>query len=491
MVAQTVRSTASAASDQIRFSVHVIGAALLASYALLFPWLMHLKGLNAALCILNITLAVIGFVLGWHPVARPIQTITFGFILAWLGVAPIYQLAKRKAAWGDADVLRDNDATIALILIAAALGALLLGFTTTRSLSIATNPAVAVTRTYAPWICLIACILLTPTAIEATGGLRAMFSSRSERASEFASQGLTLERVGGLQLALVAILPAALALVSTYLFLTRILPFVREHRVMAVPALDALAFVLSLGLLMLHDNPFIRTRFVAAGAAGALLLLILRPTSRRAGRRLAFITILATLIVYPLANVFRSEGYRFKSGLAIFASPDFDGFQQFINTIDLVRNSGYSFGHYTSSALLYFIPRSVWPGKALPASIDVAQHRGYVFTNLSLPLPAELFLEFTVVGMIVILFALGWRLGRMDNHWLYSPQCRDAVLVPYVAVAMLGILRGPVGSYGPVYFTIIGLLWISIRRVHHDTVPRPDRLVSREPIARLKRLAAK
>jgi hypothetical protein len=40
----------------------------------------------------------------------------------------------------------------------------------------------------------------------------------------------------------------------------------------------------------------------------------------------------------------------------------------------------------------------VWPGKAVPASIPVTEDQGYTFTNLSLPLPGELYLEFGVFG---------------------------------------------------------------------------------------------
>jgi hypothetical protein len=452
--------------DDASSSINLVGAVFLTTCALLLPWLLQLEGINAALCVANLALAVTGFVRGWHPSARPIQTVTFGFILAWLTVAPIYQLANGRAAWRDNDVLASGtDVTVALMLITAANGALLWGFTRTRAPRIIDDDVVALVRPYVPWIYLIACSVLTPPAIVATGGLRAMFSSRSERGTAYASQGLTLERVGGLQYALIGILPAALALVSAYLFLISALAIMRARGFLAVPVSQASALIVALALVALHDNPFIRSRFVAAGAAGALLLLVLRPRSRRAGRILAGVTVLVTLVVYPLANLFRGNNFRLKTGVEVYASADFDGFQQVINAVSLARDTGYTFGYYTSSALLYFVPRSIWPGKAVPASIDVAEHRGYAFTNLSLPFPAELFLEFTAVGMVVLLFVLASRLGRMDTRWLHNPESRDALLVPYMALAMLGVFRGPMGSNGPVYFTIIGLLWLGIRRV--------------------------
>ena len=94
------------------------------------------------------------------------------------------------------------------------------------------------------------------------------------------------------------------------------------------------------------------------------------------------------MLLYPGQRV-PSEEFRTTSGAEAFATPDFDGFQQIVNAMVFSEDVGHSLGHYTSSALLFFVPRSLWEGKATPASIDVAEHRGYEFTNLSLPLPAE------------------------------------------------------------------------------------------------------
>ena len=40
-----------------------------------------------------------------------------------------------------------------------------------------------------------------------------------------------------------------------------------------------------------------------------------------------------------------------------------------------------------------------------------------------------------MVGMVVLMFLLGWGLGWMDTQWLLSPDSRAAALVPYASLA--------------------------------------------------------
>jgi hypothetical protein len=198
---------------------------------------------------------------------------------------------------------------------------------------------------------------------------------------------------------------------------------------------------------------------------------------------LAGITLLGVVFLYPLANLFRGNGGGSKTGATVFASIDFDGFQQVINSVAYVRDTGHSDGHYVLSALLFFVPRSLWASKATPASIDVATHRGYAFTNLSLPLDAELFIDFGAVVMILILLTAGTVLGRMDTLWLVAPASRSALMVPYLGVAMLGVIRGPLGSAAPVYLTVIGLLFIAIRPVREQGSADATSKIGSQPLA--------
>jgi hypothetical protein len=181
-----------------------------------------------------------------------------------------------------------------------------------------------------------------------------------------------------------------------------------------------------------------------------------------------------TLAVYPLSNLLAAESGPATSqqALSVFASPDFDGFQQIINSIGYVHEHGYTLGRYSLSTLLFFVPRSVWSGKATPSAIDVAEDRGYWFTNLSMPIHSEVYLEFGLIGLLVFAWLLGHVWTRMDAAWLDRPGSRAAWLVPYLCMAQFGLIRGPLGSLAPVWLPVVLLLALAVRRVPAG-VPEP------------------
>ena len=127
-----------------------------------------------------------------------------------------------------------------------------------------------------------------------------------------------------------------------------------------------------------------------------------------------------------------------------------------INTVTMVDAKGHADGVHVISGALFFVPRSLWTGKATPASMEVARARGYWFIDLSLPLPAELYLDLGWVGLIVISFGIGavWR--RLDHSWRAGG--RAAIIASYLAVAQIGLIRGPLGSLVPVYGIVVMLL---------------------------------
>jgi hypothetical protein len=265
-------------------------------------------------------------------------------------------------------------------------------------------------------------------------------------------------------LGLVTIFPGALALASALLLLARIKSGYRESGSFAqTSALDVHGLALALGLVTLHTNPFANTRYIAVAGIGSLLLLLFHPISPKAGRLLLAVVLFGMLVAYPLANVFRGDqDARYASGLSAFGSADFDGFQQEINSFQFERDNGHTWGLYTVSALGFFVPRSVWHAKARPASIDVSAHRGYVFQNLSLPFQGELFLEFGWPGLILITGGIALLIRRVDDAWVRAPSSRVGQLAPYVAVSALSVIRGPLGSNGPVYLSTLGLLYLGL-----------------------------
>jgi hypothetical protein len=429
---------------------------------------------------------------------RLLQTIFWTFSGCYLAVPAIYQVSTGQAAWGDDFIYNNEDRLlVTLLIINLAYGMFAVGATgrsrtwdeqayidavwPTRSVrqpmvdkssgSIAPRPSRRSLTLIPVAYCALSFMLL-PLVIIRSGGISTLVTSRHERKEILAAEGISQQISGGVAVAVVGILPGALALASVYVLLLR---WRQGHR----PRLLVLTAAAS--LLFLYSNPFAHTRYIAGTALIAPLLVVLRPRTVRSMAIVAAALVVGVLGVYPLANAFRAPDAQAKT-LAL-ADIDFDGFQQLVNTRQYVEDQGHTWGHHLGSAVLFAVPRRAWPGKALPASIPVAENRGYTFTNLSLPLPGELYLEFGAFGAAAAMFLWGrcWR--RLDEAWAVSTDTAAGGIVGYLSVAQIALLRGPVGAIVPIYATTVLLLVIALWRArpskasrHLDLEPTTRRL---------------
>lgn len=435
---------------------------------------------TAGLAAINALICAFGLVQSISSGLRPVNLVFFAFTFSWLGVAPVYQIATNTAAWEHHAVVQpSSELTMALWMNIAMSGAFLAGSTWAWRRESVTAPTreTATARTWLVWILVIVVLGLSPFAIRANGGIRTFFTSRSERGDALELAALD---TGGVTYALVRILPAALSVVIAHATIVRVRARWKVRGFWGLRGSDLILIVISAGLVTLYCNPLSNSRFISIAAFGSLAIALLRPRSRRVAAFGAALALFGTLLIYPLANFFRGGSFEtnLRTGLESFARSDFDGFQQVINSIRYVADVGHSFGNYTLSAVGFFVPRSLWEGKSRPASIDVAEHAGYWFTNLSLPIHAELYIEFGWVGVIIGMFALGLLAGRVDKAWLINPGSKLTIFAPYLAVAMLGIVRGPLGSLTPIYLTTIALIYFVVRRGALDR-PQADDLRDR------------
>jgi hypothetical protein len=428
---------------------------------------------------------------------RLLQTIFWTFSGCYLAVPAIYQVSTGQAAWRDDFIYNNEDRLlVTLLIINLAYGMFAVG-AAGRSRSwdeqayvnsvwrarpvrqrrldkssgaIAGRPSRR-SQTLLPLAYFALSFMLLPLVIIRSGGISTLVSTRRERRQMLAAAGISQETSGGVAVALVGILPGALALASVYLLLLR---WRQGHR----PSL--LVLLAGASLLFLYSNPFANTRYIAVTALVAPLLVVLRPRTVRSMAIVAAALVVGVLGIYPLANAFRAPDAQAKT--TALADIDFDGFQQLVNTRQYVEDQGHTWGHHLGSAVLYAVPRRVWPDKAVPASIPVAENRGYRFTNLSLPLPGEFYLEFGIFGAAAAMFLWGrcWR--RLDEAWAVNTDTAAGGIVGYLSVAQLGLLRGPVGAMVPIYATTVLLLVIALWRA------RPPRLSRHLDLEQTRRL---
>ena len=451
-------------------AVGLLGGALV---AIACSWLgSDAAGPVGLLTLANIVLCTLGIGRSVTGGTRPAALVFYTFVLAWIVLPSAYLVGSGRAAWGDVYVMKDSSITLAAQAVTLlAIVAFLAGNwrRPTRVSGEEDDPPPLVGRNgrgrrYVRGL-VVTGFLMLPVVTVLNGGLANFFLSRSDRAAALAAAGVGSGASGAADVGLVRLLPMALAVAALYLCLAE----VRALRHTGAPVDPALRWLLVCAavLWLVYANPISNSRYTAIAPLLAFALLLWRWTRPRAGVLLAVGLLLGLYVLYPLANVFRTtrrSDTLTGVGLDVVAGPDFDGFQQVANTLIYVQRYGLEWGHTVVSAVFFFVPRSVWTDKSLPASIPVADARGYSFTDLSEPLHAELYLNFGVVGVAVGLFLLGRVWARLDAAHLRSATSRLGGFVPYVAFAQLGLIRGPLGSLTPVFLTTGVLIWIGLTR---------------------------
>jgi hypothetical protein len=418
-----------------------------------------------------------GAALGVHRGLRPVILLYSVFQYCWLVVPASYQISHGVAAWGDSTVTDQVGATsTALLLCLVAQVVLLAGYVVTRRRGpgsrdpwrLSTQQAARFARLSA--LLLVVATLLLPVVLTIVGGVGPLFSNRAQLNETLTAVGVQPDNTG--TSAIVKIIPGAFAVSGTLLALAALRLLDRRQQ----PALRRRflwQLVWGLALLAVFANPFAYTRFTFLAAFGSVFLMALLPRSRSSAVLVLVAALVAFLFAYPAGNYFKvGQSRDVSTAQKMFTSSDFDGFQQAINTVTLVHDEGHADGVHVASAALFFVPRAIWPGKATPASFEVARHRGYSFQNLSLPFPAELYLDLTWVGMVLVMAGVGFVWRALDDAWVFR---RPAIVVTaFVAMAQIGLTRGPLGSLVPVFGIALVLLSYSIWRSKSLAPGEPD-----------------
>lgn len=458
-----------------RLLAHVIVFEVLAVAPLVKWWLDFDSLYETALIFSFVTLCAVGTALGTYNGLRPLILIASVFPYCWLAVSASYQIAFRVAAWQDGTVTRQMAATERALLICVCFQLLLIiGYVIPRRTGSRereraaglTDGQVALLRRSST-AALVAAALLLPVVVSIVGGLGALFATRDELNGSIAAAGYTAANTG--VYALVKLLPGQLSIVAALacVFALRAAPRLSPAQTKGF----RFRLILALALLVIYANPYAHTRFIFLAAFGSVALLFLKTRGWRTAMATLMVCLVAFLFGYPAANYFRAGEDHQLSLTQSFRTSDFDGFQQVINTVTLVDDTGHARGAHVVSAALFFVPRSVWADKSIPASFEVARARGYWFQNLSLPIQAELFLDLGWAGLALVAFAAGWIWRRLDSAW-QSPTAA-VMMASYLAIAQIGIFRGPLGSLAPVYGIVVILLLALLVALRRRAEGRP------------------
>lgn len=193
------------------------------------------------------------------------------------------------------------------------------------------------------------------------------------------------------------------------------------------------------------------SRFLLFGAYLAIFSLLF---SKAQYKSLFFlIYVIGFFFIFSAFNYFKSNTLEDLSGFTLslvdFNFVDFDAYQMLMASINYVERVDIMYGQNILTAVLCFIPRSIWAGKFDPSGQIVAEYWGTWFLNLSCPLPAECFLAFGYVGVIVGAFIIGFLFKKVDG-FDYSNSYFKKGLFCMLSGLLVYILRGallPVTSY--------------------------------------------
>jgi hypothetical protein len=213
-------------------------------------------------------------------------------------------------------------------------------------------------------------------------------------------------------------------------------------------------------LLLWFKNPFTEKRN-ALGPIYLSLLFLVSPKFFNSNLKTISFLFFIMIIIFPLSAIVTHSDASF---LEIYSNPlilieqmkgggiseafntlNYDAFANIMATIDYVHKFGFSYGYQLIGGLLFFIPRIIWVDKPFSTGQVVGEHLisdfGFNFFNLSNPLVSESFVNFGVLGVIIVPIILAFTFIKMIK-WLQSNDYLKKIMAFYFAMHLIFLLRG-------------------------------------------------
>jgi hypothetical protein len=168
----------------------------------------------------------------------------------------------------------------------------------------------------------------------------------------------------------------------------------------------------------------------------------------RSGGLFATLLIGLLLFMFPFLDQFREfAGFytlQFLPSIEYFYAPHFDAYENFASAIEL----GFvTYGWQLLGVVLFYVPRTFWPGKPIGSGQEMAEQSFYVFDNISMPFLGEGFVNFGSVGVLLFATALAYGMAVLDRYFAASVlYFRDSSYLTafyfYLIGALFFLLRG-------------------------------------------------
>jgi hypothetical protein len=193
-------------------------------------------------------------------------------------------------------------------------------------------------------------------------------------------------------------------------------------------------------------------------------------------RYFILIFILAFTILLPFMNAFRNVRFLDVNIIKVFQDTinniisgwkalDYDAYTYFTLTIEYVDRHGPG-GHHLLSDLFFWVPRKIWPSKAMSGSYEIAHELG-LFDNVSFPYPSIGYMDGGMIGMVLFGVFIGWIMECMDSYyWRHIDRNNKIVhtfdiMYPVIVIFWFFLYRGDI-FYTLAYLVGYLLAWCFI-----------------------------
>lgn len=232
----------------------------------------------------------------------------------------------------------------------------------------------------------------------------------------------------------------------------------------------AFLLIVMLVLLLITCSPIGMPRFQTATVYCGILIIAFPKLSKNylfiVGFTFAFI------IIFPFINSFRYGSLldvdifsllkeTFDNIIKNFTDANFDSYVMFMKAQKFVTLNGKSYGVQLLGAILFFLPRSLWPNKPYGTgyTIHIAEGKLGAAANVSCPLMAEGYINFGVLGLILFAAILGYVVCKFDYMYFNSKNTKknlaNNVVYSFIPTILFFMMRGDLMSTSSFLFSYI------------------------------------
>lgn len=176
------------------------------------------------------------------------------------------------------------------------------------------------------------------------------------------------------------------------------------------------------------------------------------------------VMVVAFSVLFSSMRFMNSVEVLVRPGKINFIHVDFDAYQFIMMSIRYVHEKGMVLGMNIISALAFLLPRSIWKGKMEGSGSILVSGFNSWQKNVSMPLIAEFYFAFGLLGVIALCFIFG-KLSKDIDTWRNSPNnCKHGVFCICTGMSIYifrGSLLAAFSFTAGLVLSMLFIYWIS------------------------------